>query len=211
MDYSQYKQLEFRRKFFQLFSPTITVFTGGSNTVVGFIKMKAFAFRNDIRLYTDTSMTQEVVLIKARSFVRLNMAYDVTNSQTNQVLFTLQHRGLRSVFKRDHWDLFDAQGNKFGAVDETSGALAIARRWLIIVPYVGPYLELILDFTPQTFDITDTRVPSTKAIIGKIVHRKNPFLVRMGLDTSMAQAAYDPHIGIAATTLLAVLDASKRS
>jgi len=46
-------------------------------------------------------------------------------------------------------------------------------------------------------------------LAGKIVHRKNPVLVRMGLDTSMAQVRLDPRIAISICTLLSILDASK--
>jgi hypothetical protein len=211
MDYSQYKQIEFRRKYFAFFSPLITVYAGTSQSVIGFIKMKGFRLRNDIRLYSDTSMQQEIVLIKARSIAALNMSYDITNSQTNQLLFTLQHHGLRSVLKRDKWDLFDAQGNAIGGINETSGALAIARRWLFLVPYIGPTLELLLEFTPQTFDITSISNATGTTLSGKIVHKRNPILVRMSLDTSMAPADYNPLVGISATALLSVLDAAKRS
>jgi hypothetical protein len=210
LDYSQYKQMEFRRKFFKIFAPAITVYDARNMAIIGYIRMKAMSLRSDIRLYSDKTMEHELVLIKARSVVGLNMFFDVSDSQTGRHLFTFQHRGLRSVLRRDRWILCDADGLAFGAINETSGILAIARRWLFLIPIIGEYLELALEFTPQTFQIISTNKPTGPAIIGRIVHRKNPFLVRMSLDTTMAEGAFDVRIGLAATTLLAVLDASKR-
>jgi hypothetical protein len=210
MDYSNHKQMEFRRKFLRLFAPAISIYDGSGTTMIGYIRMKALTLRNEIVIYTDKTMQRPLIRIKARNMANLNMSYDVSDCLTNQQLFTLQHRGLRSVLRRDRWELSDAQGNAFGAINETSGTLALARRWLFLVPIIGDYLELALEFTPQTFEITSTAGPTGPVIIGEIVHRRNPFLVRMGLDTSMAPGSFDVRIGMTATALLAVLDVSKR-
>jgi hypothetical protein len=58
MDYSQYPRFELRRKFWKFFGAEISVVPAGSTDVIGFIKMKAFKLREDVRLYRDKSMAQ---------------------------------------------------------------------------------------------------------------------------------------------------------
>jgi hypothetical protein len=211
LDYSQYKQIEFRRRFFQLFGATITLYTGASDKAIGCIKWKALRLKKDIRLFSDTTMQQEVMRVTARNLAGINLTYDAVDSTSGQSLFSLSHRGIRSAFKRDYWDIYDPRGNAFGAIKETSGTLAVARRWIILVPYIGIYLEAALAFTPQTFDILSTTNPTGPLLAARLVHRKNPFIVKMGLDNSVAQATMDARVGIAAAALLSVLDASKRN
>jgi hypothetical protein len=205
MDYSQYKVLEFRRKFFKLFGAAISIYEPAGNTLVGYIKMKAFKLRGDIRVYTDTTMQHEIVTIGGRQIVSFKPTYDVFDARNGAKIVTLRFRTLRTYFLRGHMDIFDVSGNPYGYVQETSNWLAIVRR------YGGDILELILAFVPQKFDIIYAPDGATPQLAGKIVHRKNPLIVKMSLDTTMAQVNLDPRVNIAICTLLSILDASKNA
>jgi hypothetical protein len=209
MDYSQFKQLEFRRKFWKILGASITMYNPTNQQVLGFIKMKAWKLREDVRLYTDQSMQQEVFRIGARNIIDIGATYDVFDSTTNQPLFALRRKGLKSIFVRDHWDIFDPAGNPFGYVQETSGTLALVRRWIGLLPF-GDIAELIFAFAPQTYTVNQGD-KSAPILLAKLVHRKNPLIVKMGLDTSAAQAATDPRLPIAVASLLMIIDASKNS
>lgn len=205
MDYSQHKQLEFRRKFWKLVGAEITVTDPGSEQLLGLIKMKAWKLREDIRLYSDRSLNQELIRISARSIIDFGATYDVIDSKSNQALFSMRRKGLKSTFVRDHWDIYDTAGNKFGFVQETSSGLALARRWMELLPF-GDIIGLIFAFFPQSYKLS-----VNDAIVGTILHRKNPFIVKMSLDMSAAPDTVDPHLGISVATLLSVIDASKNS
>ncbi len=204
MDYTQYKQIEFRRKFWKLFGATIHMTDSSGSQELGVIHMKAFRLKNDITLYADSSQQRPLLHIKARQVVAFNYAFDVTDAQTNQPLFALQRKGIKSAFVRDHWLLLDTAGNQFGEIVETSSILALVRRWLAMFNDV---LALIFAFVPETYVIRTTG--AQQQLIGNIIHRKNPFIVKMGLDTSQAQIAVDPRIGVASCILLSIRDASK--
>lgn len=209
MDYSQYKQIEFRRKFWKLFGAQIHMMTP-QNQPLGVIKMKAWKLREDIRLFTDETGQYEILRIGARQIIDFGATYDVFDSATGQPgqpLFSLRRKGLKSTFVRDHWLLFDSSGNQFGDVVETSGSLAILRRWLSLLSDI---VGLIFAFVPETYDIT-VGPTGQQSIIGKIVHRKNPFIVKMGLDTSMSQVVVDPRLPISIVSLLSVIDVSKNN
>jgi hypothetical protein len=210
MDYSQYKQLEFRRKFWKFFGAEISVFAAGTDTLVGFIKMKAWKLREDVRLYSDHTMQQEILRIGARQIIDFGATYDVFDSLSNQKLFAMRRKGLKSTFVRDHWDLLDQAGNITGSVQETSSGLALARRWLEILPF-GDFIGLIFAFVPQTYTISVQDPAGSSVVAGTITHRKNPFIVKMTLDISAAPPSFDPRIAIASTTMLSVIDAAKNN
>jgi hypothetical protein len=204
MDYTQHKILEFRRKFFVIVGAKITVADPQNDRTVGFIQMKAWKLREDVRLYSDESATNEIIRIHARNIIDFGGTYDVYDSKTSATLFSLRRKGLKSSFVRDHWDVLDHSDATIGDVQETSKGLAFVRRWLEIIPIVGPFIDLALAFAPQTYSIS-----MGGQQVAVITHRKNPFIVKMSLDRSMDTTNADPRISIAATSLLSIIDASK--
>jgi hypothetical protein len=209
MDYSQYRVLEFRRKYFKILGAAISIFPADSDALIGYIKMKAWSLRGDVRVYTDTSLQQEIVRIGGRQVISFQKVYDIYDSVTGNVLVAVRQKSLKSIFLRDHMDILDPQGNAYGYVQETSSGLALVRRWVGIIPYVGLVIDLILMFVPQTFDLMYAPAGATPQLAGKIIHKKNPFIVKMRLDTTSAQVVFDQRINIAVVSLLSVLDAAK--
>jgi hypothetical protein len=209
MDYSQYKHLELRRKFFVLAGAKIHVSEPASGAQVGYIQMKAWKLREDIRLYTGEDMQHEVFTIHAQSIIDFGNTYDVLEPATSQKLFSFRRKGFKSLFVRDHWDIFDTTGNAIGAVQETSSALALLRRWIGVIPIAGELADLVLMFAPQTYDVLLTN-DSAQTQVAHLVHQRNPFIVRISLDTSMAPSSSDPRLTLAAGSLLSTIDAAKQ-
>jgi hypothetical protein len=209
MDYSQLKHLEFRRKFWKFVGAEIFIDDPATNTEVGYIKMKGWKLREDVRIYRDRTMQHQIAEIHARQIIDFGATYDVTDSATGQPAFALRRKGLKSAFVRDHWDIYDTDGAVMGSIQETSGALALARRWLEIIPYVNIVSGIVFAFIVQTYEIRLQQSDGSKPLIGTIVHRKNPVVVKMSLDTSVAEAAAAPLLPLAATTMLCIMDAAK--
>jgi hypothetical protein len=82
------------------------------------------------------------------------------------------------------------------------------RRWIEMIPYLN-LLSLVLMFIPQTYEIRLTQPDGANAVAGTIIHRKNPFVVKMLLDTSNAQATASPLVTLSTTALLSIIDAAK--
>jgi hypothetical protein len=154
-------------------------------------------------------MQKEIVRIGGRQVISLQKVYDVFDSETGAKLASIRQKSLKSFLVRDHMDILDANGNSYGFVQETSGTLALVRRWIAIVPYIGPLIELILMFVVQTFTVNYDPQGNTPQLVGNITHKKNPFIVKMTLDTTQSQAKFDPRLNIAIVSLLSVVDATK--
>lgn len=210
MDYSQYRVLEFRRKFLKFFGAEINITDPASQNVVGYIKMKAWKLREDVRIYTDKTAQQEVVHIHARQIIDLGPTYDVFAGGSDQLLFSLKRKGLKSVFVRDHWDILDTQGSITGSVQETSSTLAILRRWIGIVPILG-LLDIVFAFVKQTYEVIIAQPDGSQGLAANITHQRNPFVVKMTLDTTATQVQADPRLNLAVTAMLSIIEAAKNT
>jgi uncharacterized protein YxjI len=162
--------------------------------MIMFSEQKMFRLREDIRVYSDESKTQEVLSIKARQIMDFSAAYDVVDAGLNQKVGVLRRRGLRSIL-RDEWEVLDANDQVIGKLFEDSVGLAMLRRLLL-----GSLL-------PQNYDITvgESRVADLK-------QRFNPFRYELDLDFTMdAGRLLDRRLGIAAAILLAAVEGKQSS
>ncbi|MBI4731354.1 MAG: hypothetical protein HY781_04380 [Chloroflexi bacterium] len=161
--------------------------------MVLYVEQKMFRLREDIRIYNDESKNQEVLLVKARSIIDFNAAYDVIDPAYNQKVGTLRRKGWRSMM-RDEWEVLDVNDNVIGMLFEDSVGQAMLRRLLL-----GSLL-------PQNYDMTlgETRVADLR-------QRFNLFAYQMDLDFSMDPARrLDRRLGIAAATLLAIIEGKQQ-
>lgn len=157
--------------------------------LVMFSEQKMFRLREDIRVFSDESKSQEVLSIKARQILDFSAAYDVIDTEMNQKVGVLRRRGLRSLL-RDEWEVLDANDRLIGKLFEDSIGLALLRRFLL-----GSWL-------PQNYDILvgQTRVADLK-------QRFHLFRYELDLDFSMdISHLLDRRLGIAAGILLATIE-----
>jgi len=162
--------------------------------LVLFVEQKMFRLREDIRVYGDESKMQEVLLIKARNIIDWAAAYDVTDSSTGQKIGVLRRKGWKSML-RDEWEVLDAHDQPIGRLFEDSAGRALLRRLVL-----GSLL-------PQDYDITigETRVADLR-------QKFTLFGYQMILDFSMdATGKLDHRLGIAAATLLAIIEGKQQS
>lgn len=160
-----------------------------SGQLVLFSEQKMFKLREDIRVYSDESKSQEVLSIKARQIVDFSAAYDVVDATNNEHVGTLRRKGLRSML-RDEWEVLNADGQVIGLLFEDSIGLAMLRRL-----FLG-------NFLPQNYDISmgESRVADLK-------QRFNLFRYELDLDFTMDTAnMLDRRLGLAAGILLAAIE-----
>ncbi len=181
-----YSQYLLKRQVFAL-AGKFRVYEPGGKLVL-FSEQKMFKIREDIRVYSDESKTQEVLTIKARQIMDFSAAYDVVDSTTGQKVGALRRRGLASIL-RDEWEVLDVGDNVVGKLFEDSMALALVRRFLS-------------NLVPQNYDITfgTNRVADLKQPF-------NPFSYQLNIDFSMdINKVLDRRLGVAAGILLAAVE-----
>ncbi|HRQ25117.1 MAG TPA: hypothetical protein PLF42_16945, partial [Anaerolineales bacterium] len=97
--------------------------------LVMFSEQKMFRLREDIRVYSDETKSQEVLMIKARQIIDFSAAYDVVDSVGGQKVGALRRKGLQSML-RDEWEVLDVGDNVIGKLFEDSMGMALLRRFL---------------------------------------------------------------------------------
>lgn len=205
MDYSAYKKLEFRRKFFRIFGAAIDITDPETEQLVGFIEMQAWKLREDIRVYSDKNKSKELFRIHARNIIDFGVTYDVFDSQSNEQIFSMRRKGLKSTFVRDQWEIKDASDKQIGELKETSSGLALVRRYTDLIPFVGPFIDLAMSFWPITYSVFD----GTGQVTANLTHQRNPFIVKFLLERTETTSSLDPRIPVALTGMLSVIDAGK--
>jgi uncharacterized protein YxjI len=148
----------------QLFRPIVNLYqvtplAAGETPAGGpiaYVRQKRMAIKEDIRFFADEEETTELFRIKARRMLEIGGNYDVTTPD-GQRIGVLQKVFGRSLF-RSTWRILDEQENVLASGQERSLFLAIARRVIDFVPYIGDYIPI-----PYNFEIND---PEGKRIGG---------------------------------------------
>ena len=182
----QSSEYTIRRKVFKLFGAAFHVYDQ-SGALVGYSKQKAFKLKEDIRIYTDESMSTEVLTIQARNIVDFSAAYDIVDTRVGETAGTARRKGWSSIV-RDSWELLDASGSPVATIQEDSMMMAMLRR-------------LFANFVPQNFSVADAS-GREHAEFRQVF---NPFIYK--LTVSLARdSTIDPRLILGAAVLIAAIE-----
>ncbi|RJQ32599.1 MAG: hypothetical protein C4562_02985 [Actinobacteria bacterium] len=182
----QHDKYDLRRKVLKLVGGAFTI-NAADGSLAFYSKMKAFKLKEDIRLYTDKEMTQELLTIQARQILDFQAAYDVVDAVSGEKVGALKRKGLKSLIQ-DEWIIMDKDDKEIGTISEDSTLMALLRRFLS-------------NLIPQTYDVS---VGGQKVAVFK--GNFNPFVYKLALDFSGANGQLDRRLGLAAAVLLAAIE-----
>lgn len=157
-------------------------------------QQKMFKLREDIRVFSDESMTSEVLNIQARQIIDFSAAYDVIDSAYQTKVGVLRRKGFRSMM-RDEWEVLDANDQLIGILQEDSVGYALLRRFLL-----GSFL-------PQNYDLL-----FGQQVVADFKQKFKFIGYELNLDFSMdTLKQLDRRLGIAAAILLGTIEGKQRS
>ncbi len=186
-DHAQYT---IRRKVFKLFGASFHIYHETGN-LVGYCKQKAFKLREDIRLFSDESMTTPLLTLAARSIIDFGVTFDVT-LPTGESLGSLRRKGLKSSFIRDEWLLFDEHGTEAAIIREKNAFMAFMRR----------LNEIIAVFSPQTYEI----ISNDNRNIATFQQQFNPFVYRLVVTIHEQDDQLDDLVILGAGCIIAAIE-----
>jgi uncharacterized protein YxjI len=108
---------------------------------LAFLCQKVFSLKDDIRVFTDETQSQELLRIRGRKILDFGAAFDVTDSMREQKVGVLKRQGWKS-FVRSEWSILDAEEREIGKIREDSLFRAMVRRVLGNVILKGYSFEL---------------------------------------------------------------------
>ena len=129
--------------------------------LLGFSKQKLFKLKEDIRIYTDESMSQELFRIQQQQIMDIWATFAVIDSATNAVLGYIKRKALASTFVRDEWEVYNAYNQLIGGIYEGTG-LGLARKYLPGGGLIPEEMTLVLQGQPVA------RIKQKFKIIGDI-------------------------------------------
>ena len=106
-----------------------------------FVEQKRFKFKEDIRFFTDESKQTELLRIKARQRFDPRARYDVTDpggEKIGQIQKVFGKSLMRSTYR-----LYGAGDQELATVDELSLPIAIFRRVVGFIPFIGGFADLM--------------------------------------------------------------------
>ena len=129
---------------------------------VAFVEQKRMKLKEDLRAFGDDSKTTELFRIQAQQTWDPRARYDVTGPAGRQI-GQLQKVFGKSLL-RSTWRIYDADGNEMAWARERSMLVALVRRVLGFIPYIG---EVGLPI-PYHFDylVGEQRIGGLQRIVG---------------------------------------------
>lgn len=176
-----------RRKVFTILGAKFHVYDAAGNVVL-FSEQKAFKLREDIRVYSDESKSEERLIIKARQIIDFSAAYDVVDAREGRKIGALRRKGFSSIF-RDSWEFLNFEDQPVAKIEEDSMLMATIRRFLT-------------NIIPQRYHVT---VGGTS--LATYRQRFNPFIFKLEVELEQgARNLIDPRLYLAAGILLVALE-----
>jgi uncharacterized protein YxjI len=179
---------------------TLPAADGAPGQPVCFVEQKRFKFKEDIRFYTDDSKRTELMRIKARQRFDPRARYDVTDAGGGKIGEIQKVFGASLL--RSTYALFDAHGNEVARASEKSIAVALFRRFVGFVPYVGGFADWLpipyhFDFrrgdallgthTRQAFKFRDTYTIDMSGDPERTLDRRLVLAIAVGMDALQAR------------------------
>lgn len=162
--------------------------------MVLYSRQRMFRLKEDIRVYRDEGMTQEMLQIRARQVLDFSAAYDVVESTSGVKVGALRRRGWQSL-ARDEWQILNPNDEVMGTLQEDSLGRALLRRFLL-----GTWL-------PQHYVAALGAHP-----VAEYRQRFHLFRYEIEIDFSADPAQqFDRRLGLAAAILLAIIEGKQSS
>jgi uncharacterized protein YxjI len=185
----QHREYLFRRKVFKLFGGAFHVYDTNGN-VVFYSKQKAFKLKEDFRIYSDESMSQELLSITTPHILDIGATYNIRDATTGEAVGALRRKGLKSIIT-DEWVILSKEGQEIGIVAETSMITALLSRFIGLIP--------------QTYVVR-----ANGQEVAEIKQHFNPFVLKYTMTISDVGFSIDPRLLIATGILLAGIEGRQK-
>lgn len=100
-----------------------------AGTQLAYSKQKLLRLKEDIRVYADESMAQELFQIRQTQILDIWGTFAIVDTATGTVLGYIRRRALASSFVADEWEMRDPYNNLVGEIKESTGR-GLARKWI---------------------------------------------------------------------------------
>lgn len=119
-----------------------------NSNLLGFCKQKILRLKEDIRIYTDENLSQELFCIKQQQILDAFGNFAVLDSTTGTLLGSIKREWLSSAFAKDTWEIYNPANQLVGKIEEKSMGQALARKYMPGGGLVPEKMKLELNGVP---------------------------------------------------------------
>ncbi len=181
------KQFHVKTKFWSFIHRYFRVFNDAGE-LIAITKAKGFKLKEDMRIYSDEAMTQEILNITTQNIIDFSSTYQVRDSVTGELLGNIKREGMTSLM-RDTWVIYDGNDQALYKVKEDSLLLALLRRFLT-------------NLIPATYHLERNGVETQS----RFKQNFNPFLLHYRCDISDWAPELDKRLALAMVILLLAIE-----
>lgn len=121
-----------------VFNPQVKV-TDAAGSLVLYVKQKALALKESVKIYADEAQTTELFAIKANKVIDFSAQYNITTPNGRQI-GTVRRQGLRSIWKATY-EILDASGNQIGLIHEENAWIKVLDSIVSEIPFAGMFIN----------------------------------------------------------------------
>jgi hypothetical protein len=104
-------------------------FCDAEGKTLAFLRKRVFSWKDEIRVFTDETLSLELLTIRARKIIDWGSAFDVVDSINREKVGSLKRRGWKSLIQSE-WLIVDANDLEIGRIVEQSAFMAVMRRFV---------------------------------------------------------------------------------
>jgi hypothetical protein len=121
--------------------------------LIAFAQQKRLAFKERVTFYSDEQKTNPVFSFRAEKVFDVHGRYFVEDVD-GQIIGMFKKEFTKSLIVST-WKVLDANGTERFLIKESNTALAVLRRFIGFVPYLGDIFELVIKFFRYHFSFVD--------------------------------------------------------
>ena len=126
---------------------------GEAGQLIALAQQKRLAFKEKVIFYSDEQKTATAFTFRAEKVMDVHGRYFVEDAN-GQVLGMFKKEFAKSLLNST-WKVMDANGTEVFLVKESNQTIAVLRRFIGFVPFIGDLLDLALNFVKYHFSFID--------------------------------------------------------
>lgn len=120
------------------FNPQVKV-TDASGATVMYVKQKALALKEDVKIFGDEAQQNLLYQMKANKIIDFSAQYNITNASGVPV-GSVRRQGMRSLWKATY-NIVDANGAEVGVIHEENPWVKVLDALVSDIPFVGMFIN----------------------------------------------------------------------
>jgi hypothetical protein len=131
------------------FNPQVKI-TDASGLTVLYVKQKALALKEAVKVFADEGQQNELYNIKANKIIDFSAQYNVT-TPAGSAVGAVKRQGMKSLWKATY-NILDAASGEVGLIHEENPWIKVLDGLLSDIPFVGMFINpaYLIDLRGQT-------------------------------------------------------------